>query len=227
MNSLSEEIQALAKITGNDKEFIYSEYSQRQLKVIMDEMKRIEETVNPNWPEEKKASYIYDMLSMNGDISSHPLLGQALFFEHMMDRQGIKCDYVRENKDGKLSTYNVVTTEKGIITYSDENMKKIKPKIDFIDAWNKKYQELISLGNDSKTAQELTHDIMKHYLTNGNTDSKDSSNLHVDIDGISHGKVFDSLIDNYIAKCQENPNQSLRSNGERTFRTAILETMQK
>ena len=72
MNSLSEEIQALAKITGNDKEFIYSEYSQRQLKVIMDEMKRIEETVNPNWPEEKKASYIYDMLSMNGDISSHP-----------------------------------------------------------------------------------------------------------------------------------------------------------
>lgn len=112
-------------------------YPLGQLKQILGVMNEIESEVNPNWPELVRARFIYERLAENisynrkrneyvNQQSSNltPLLskeaicaGYSLIFKEMMDRQGIRCDYIRglagepDDRRQEKHAWNVLTID--------------------------------------------------------------------------------------------------------------------
>lgn len=90
-------------------------YSARQLKQIIGQMREIEEKIPSDWNAWQRAKYIYTQIASqvaynydrstygNQQSSNLSILmtgkgicaGYSLAFKEMMDRQGIKCDYIR------------------------------------------------------------------------------------------------------------------------------------
>ena len=92
-------------------------YSAREIKQIIEQMKEIENSIPDEWGEPQRAKYIYEVLGKNINYnynreeyktqksSNLSILlsrkgicaGYALLFKEMMDRQNIRCDYIRGN----------------------------------------------------------------------------------------------------------------------------------
>lgn len=90
-------------------------YDARSLKLIIQQMKKIESKIPNEWDEYQKAKFIYVVLAENIDYENDKekyktencsnlmglrtgkaiCAGYSLIFKEMMDRQGIKCDYIR------------------------------------------------------------------------------------------------------------------------------------
>jgi len=90
-------------------------YPAREIKQIINQMKEIEKTIPNDWGEWQRAKYIYEVLGKNisynynreeyknQQSSNLSILlsrkgicaGYSLLFKEMMDRQNIRCDYIR------------------------------------------------------------------------------------------------------------------------------------
>lgn len=90
-------------------------YSVKQLKQVIAQMKEIENAIPPNWNQWQRAKYIYEVLTekieynynendYDMDYNSNLCIllakkgictGYSLLYKEMMDRQNIKCDYIR------------------------------------------------------------------------------------------------------------------------------------
>lgn len=90
-------------------------YPARQIRQIINQMKEIEGSIPKEWSEWQRAKYIYEVLGnnisydydredyKNQQSSNLSILlsrksicaGYSLLFKEMMDRQNIKCDYIK------------------------------------------------------------------------------------------------------------------------------------
>lgn len=108
-------------------------YGIRDMKHIINIFERIESTVDPNWSELERAQHIYGTLAnymeyaynhknedYNVNQSLRALIGgrgicaaYSLIFKELMDRQGIKCDYVRglAGAHDEKHAWNVLTID--------------------------------------------------------------------------------------------------------------------
>lgn len=107
-------------------------YSGRELKQIIGQMKIIESNIPKSWNQMQKAKYIYEVLGKNIEYdlnaqrpSSLSVIldrkgvcaGYALLYKEMMDRQGIKCDYMRgrglspNRTESEKHAWNVLTID--------------------------------------------------------------------------------------------------------------------
>lgn len=116
----------------NEKYQNRTTYIAGQLKNIIQQMKEIERDIPQDWSEWQKAKYIYTVLAENigynydkstyGNQQSSNLAillskkgicaGYSLLFKEMMDRQGIKCDYIRGTYKGREKhAWNVLSID--------------------------------------------------------------------------------------------------------------------
>ncbi len=117
------------QIFGNEnaKEYYYDSviYTKNETIKIIEEMEKIERGINKNWSDIQKVVYIYEKLktnimydpkfetksskdirSLRGLITKQSVCaGYSLIFKEMMDRQNIKCDFVR----GNSHAWNIIT----------------------------------------------------------------------------------------------------------------------
>ncbi len=115
---------------------IRTTYTGRQIKQIINQMKLIENSIPREWNKWQRAKYIYEILGKNieydHDEENHKTqqcsnltillsrkgicAGYSLLYKEMMDRQGIKCDYVRgivPSKHGcDKHAWNVLTIDR-------------------------------------------------------------------------------------------------------------------
>lgn len=102
-------------------------YTRNEAIKIVQEMEKVEKGINENWSKIQKVIYIYnslkcgimydpkyksrkskDVRSLRGLITKQTVCaGYALIFKEMLDRQGIRCDYVR----GGGHAWNIVTID--------------------------------------------------------------------------------------------------------------------
>ena len=116
---------------NNIKYYNRNTYKIRELKEIIRTMESIEKNINPEWNEMQKAMYVYNTLASKmvynfdylsahdeKDQSLHSLIKQsgvcagfASVYYEMMQRQGIKCDYVRGRSGEERHAWNVLTID--------------------------------------------------------------------------------------------------------------------
>lgn len=100
-------------------------YTRNETIKIIEEIEKLEKGINQNWSELQKVIYIYEQLkknimydpkfesktskevrSLRGLITKQTVCaGYALIFKEMLDRQDIKCDFVR----GNGHAWNIIT----------------------------------------------------------------------------------------------------------------------
>lgn len=179
-----EQIMVTGGLTGKKKynEECYTRrvtYPARQIKQIISQMKEIENNIPSEWNKWQRAKYIYKALASNigynynrqeyaNEQSSNLSIllsrkgicaGFSLLYKEMMDRQSIKCDYIRGhavNSRGKTvkHAWNIVTID-GVsfpidLTWEVPNMQRGESKLqyfgnrtDFLKEHNQDYDERV------------------------------------------------------------------------------------
>lgn len=107
-------------------------YTRNETIKILEEIEKIEAGIKSNWSDIQKVVYVYDRLkrqimydpkhenkpssevrSLRGLITKQTVCaGYAIIFKEIMDRQGIKCEYVEGNKNTpnlRAHAWNIVT----------------------------------------------------------------------------------------------------------------------
>lgn len=143
----------------NEKRYqLRTTYTVRQIKQIIGQMKLIEGSIPRGWDELQKAKYIYEILGKriqynhnreeysSQQASNLTILlsgkgicaGYSLLYKEMMDRQGIKCDYIRGETRKTMHAWNVLTINgKSLpvdLTWDANRMHKGSQQLQFFGA---------------------------------------------------------------------------------------------
>lgn len=148
-------IAGKSKYNGIARYELRTTYTVRQIKQIIGQMKLIESSIPREWSELQRAKYIYEVLGKRieynynkAEYSSQQssnltillsgkgiCAGYSLLYKEMMDRQGIKCDYIRGKGKKEMHAWNVLTINgKSFpvdLTWDSNRMRKGSQQLQF------------------------------------------------------------------------------------------------
>ncbi|MEG2283773.1 MAG: transglutaminase domain-containing protein [Bacilli bacterium] len=148
-------------------------YTKDELQAIMEAIYHIEKEINPNWNEMTKAASIYQYLIMKIDYDRTNLgsstkskdtrsllallsdktvcCGYALTYKELLNRQGIKCDYVLGNLSTRAHAWNLV--------YIEDDIFGVDLTIDASNTRHGKTHEVLNFANFNSKEDFITNHV--------------------------------------------------------------------